>query len=342
MEYHLSFIYIFLIIIIIFIFWKYFNRQDNGNIINVENFTTAETHMYMKKFFKKIEKTNMFFHYRDFDTDNAVIRMNLDTLYSVAILDASQDDIKLVIPHINDRYFSCCVLDEEHYEVLFTNEGGSYMFPKTNKYLVCLIRILVKDNSNENEIKIVNNIQDNIYIESNNYSTNLSLPDFDFDSYKYTKELINKLFETAPTMSSIGMFGKKGEVNELKHIMGVNMGWGGLSEKYAYYESIIPENNDGYQEYSLSFNEVPVNAFWSIIIYDKNGFIIQGDRQSLNNFTAKKNKDKSYTINFSNDSQKINQLDIINGWNYTIRMYEPKEEILKGEWKFPELIEIKK
>ena len=27
---------------------------------------------------------------------------------------------------------------------------------------------------------------------------------------------------------------------------------------------------------------------------------------------------------------------IIKGWNYTVRLYRPRAEILEGKWKFPE------
>ena len=56
-----------------------------------------------------------------------------------------------------------------------------------------------------------------------------------------------------------------------------------------------------------------------------------------NNFTTLKNSDGSYTIHFSNDSQKKNQLNIIKGWNYTIRLYEPTKQFFQGIWKFPKL-----
>ena len=331
--------YIICIIIALLVYLYINNNVNNGEIITVENFIKAETHMYIKKYFDKIHKTNTFYHYRDFVVDNAVVRMNLDTLYSIAIVDSLKDDIEIIIPDVNDRYISCCILDEEHYEVLFTRKGGKYNIPKSDKYSVCLIRILVKNKSLQEEIKLVNKIQDDIKIISKNYSSDLMIPDIDVKSYKHTKDLVNKLFQTAPNMSSIGMFGKRGEVNELKHIMGVNMGWGGLSEKYAFYESIFPKKNDGYQEYTLTFTEIPVYSFWSIIIYDKEGFIIMDGNQSLNNFTAKKTNN-SYIINFSNDPNKINQLNIVDGWNFTVRMYDPKKEILNGNWKLPDLIEV--
>jgi hypothetical protein len=331
-----------LLIIILIVLTIVLIIKDNNNndiLVNVENFIKVETYMYMGKYFDKIRETNTFLHYRDFEVDNSVVRMNLDTLYSISILDTKKSGIKIVLPVVEDRYISCCVLDNHHNEVLFTKRGGEYNFPQSDQYLVCIIRILVK-NRTEEDINIVNKIQDKIYIKSDYNNPELDIPKYDQKSYLYTKDLINKLFETTPNMSSIGMFGKKGEYNELKHLMGVTMGWGGLSEKQAYYISRFPENNNGTQEYSLTFRDVPVKAFWSIIVYDKNGYIIKDKKQSLNNFTTKPDIDGNYTINFSNDFKKPNNLNIVNGWNYTIRLYESEEQILNGEWTFPELQEL--
>ena len=27
---------------------------------------------------------------------------------------------------------------------------------------------------------------------------------------------------------------------------------------------------------------------------------------------------------------------MMDGWNYTVRLYRPRDEILNGKWKFPE------
>jgi hypothetical protein len=32
----------------------------------------------------------------------------------------------------------------------------------------------------------------------------------------------------------------------------------------------------------------------------------------------------------------VNCLPIMPGWNYTVRLYRPRAEILNGSWKFPE------
>ena len=58
---------------------------------------------------------------------------------------------------------------------------------------------------------------------------------------------------------------------------------------------------------------------------------------SFNNITAKKNPDSSVTIQFGGCDRKTpNCLPIMPGWNYTVRLYRPRKEILDGNWKFPE------
>lgn len=58
---------------------------------------------------------------------------------------------------------------------------------------------------------------------------------------------------------------------------------------------------------------------------------------SLNNITAKTNGDGSVTIRFGGCDDKIaNCLQIMEGWNYMVRLYRPRAEILDGRWVFPE------
>ena len=59
-----------------------------------------------------------------------------------------------------------------------------------------------------------------------------------------------------------------------------------------------------------------------------------------NNKTATPNADGSYTIHFGGDPEAINFIPLTEGWNYTVRMYEPRQEILDGEWTFPEPEEV--
>jgi hypothetical protein len=56
---------------------------------------------------------------------------------------------------------------------------------------------------------------------------------------------------------------------------------------------------------------------------------------SFNNVTAKKNEDGSIIIHVGGNPQRRNFLAIVPGWNYIVRLYQPKKEILNGTWKFP-------
>jgi hypothetical protein len=62
---------------------------------------------------------------------------------------------------------------------------------------------------------------------------------------------------------------------------------------------------------------------------------------SFNNVTAKKAKDGSITIQFGGDPKADNFLPIVKGWNYIVRLYRPRKEILEGKWTFPKPVEVK-
>ncbi|MEE8428886.1 MAG: DUF1214 domain-containing protein, partial [Gammaproteobacteria bacterium] len=80
-----------------------------------------------------------------------------------------------------------------------------------------------------------------------------------------------------------------------------------------------------------------VDGFWSISLYNSKGFFVQNDSNaySINNIIGEKAKDGSITIHFGGDPKQSNYLPIMDGWNYTVRLYKPQQQILDGTWKFP-------
>ena len=58
----------------------------------------------------------------------------------------------------------------------------------------------------------------------------------------------------------------------------------------------------------------------------------------MNNLTATPNDDGSFTIHFGGcGDDRANCLPIMEGWNYTVRLYRPRAEVLDGSWTFPAL-----
>lgn len=104
--------------------------------------------------------------------------------------------------------------------------------------------------------------------------------------------------------------------------------------------------------YTLTFEAgslPPVNAFWSLTMYDgKSQLLVENekDRYLLNASMVDdfvKNDDGSLTIYVQKDAPKKelepNWLPAPNGPFYTVlRLYGPKDEILSGEWKTPKMI----
>lgn len=117
--------------------------------------------------------------------------------------------------------------------------------------------------------------------------------------------------------------------------------WGGLPEYEAYYLNIEPNLPVG--AYQLTVKDVPVDAFWSISLYNKDGYFEENEfnAYSVNNISGTPNEDGSFTVNFGGDPKSRNYLHIMEGWNYLVRLYQPRKEILDESWTFPAVQAVK-
>ena len=62
---------------------------------------------------------------------------------------------------------------------------------------------------------------------------------------------------------------------------------------------------------------------------------------SYNSISAQPNEDGSFTIHFGGcEDGRINCIPVTPGWNYTIRLYLPRTEILVGSWTFPKIVPV--
>ena len=313
------------------------NPLSASEAVTVDNFVRAETDMTLKRYVDQ-GGFGKFFHIRKptpIDQQD-VIRMNRDTLYSGAVFDLTEP-VTLIKPESKDRFQSMQIINQDH--SMQPVEEGSGTFTLTQdkigtRYVFVIIRTFMDANDPE-DVKKANALQDKVEIKQSKVGT-FTIPDWDETSLKTVREAINVLASTKT--SSKGMFGDKAKLNPINHLLGTAFGWGGSPMEAAMYINGVPAKNDGETPYTLTAKDVPVDGFWSITIYNKKGFMQENDlgAYSFNNVTAKPNEDGSITIHLGGDSSQVNYLPIPEGWNYIIRLYQPRQEAIDGSWTFPE------
>ena len=133
-------------------------------------------------------------------------------------------------------------------------------------------------------------------------------------------------------------FGMKGQVDPVQRLISAATTWGSNPKKDAIYLNFTPAKNDGKTIYRLAVKEVPVDRFWRSASTTAKAIIKRTTwtPYSLNN-TLLEEHGGSVAIRFGGCDGKIpNCLPIMQGWNYTVRLYRPRAAILNGNLKFPE------
>lgn len=141
----------------------------------------------------------------------------------------------------------------------------------------------------------------------------------------------------------------------LKRAMVAQEGLGANLPEDAIYPFNIADDTgkplDGGTKYTLHFDPTalpPVDAFWSVTLYDADGFQVSN---SLNRFALsswmpfKRNADGSLDLYFQADSpgkeQEANWLPAPKGvFNLTMRLYAPRSDALTGKWNPPPVTRV--
>jgi hypothetical protein len=317
--------------------------QLSGSTVPVtaDNFTRAETDTYFANIVKEAGGLSKFFHRREFEPiDNQiVVRGNRDTVYSAAIFDLDAGPVTVTLPDAGSRFMSMIAIDQDQYTHAVFYEAGSHTFSREQigtRYLMLALRTLV-DPNDPSDLAKVHALQDAVKVSQQTRGS-FEVPNWDPVSHKKVRDALLVLYATLPDMNR--MFGTKEKVDPVRRLIGSAGGWGGNPDSEAKYLNVDPNKNDGKTVYKLTVKgDVPVDGFWSITVYDSEGRFQKNeyDAYSINNITAKKGTDGSVAVQFGGCDGKIpNCLPTMPGWNYMVRLYRPRAEILEGRWKFPE------
>jgi hypothetical protein len=270
--------------------------------------------------------------------EQTVIRMNRDTLYSMAVVDISRG-ANVTIPEAAGRYLSVMVVNQDHYVNKIFHDPGEYSLTVEEigtPFALLVARVLV-DPSDPADIERVNVVQDGFSLTAVS-ARPFVMPDYDDDSFTATREeVLDEGRRGGGLKQTHGVFGTKAEVDPVRHRIGTAMGWGGLPETEATYVSEEPGLPVG--AYRITVKDVPVDGFWSITVYNKAGYFEKNPQgaYSVNNITAVPDDDGSVTVNLGGDEDQPNHIPLPDGWNYLVRLYRPRPEILDGTWTFPTL-----
>ena len=253
--------------------------------------------------------------------------------------------VTITLPDTGGRFMALQVIDEDHYTPAVVYQPGPHTFSKADigtRYVLFLVRTFV-DPNDPADLNTVHALQDKLTF-SQAGPGKFEPANWDLTSARKIRDALNALATANGGLDSSRMFGPADKVDPVQHLMGTAAGWGGNPRDDAYYEGVTPAENDGKTQYRLTVKDVPVDGFWSISVYNQDGYFEKNKlgAYSLNNVTAKSNPDGSVTVQFGVCGKGLeNCLPITRGWNYLVRMYRPRKEILDGSWKFPAATPVK-
>jgi hypothetical protein len=307
--------------------------------VTVDNFVRAESDTYFGNAIEEAGSLGIMHHRRKLiPVDRQlVVRPNRDTLYSDGVFDLEAGAVNITLPHAGNRFMSLMVLDEDHYVAGVFYGAGDHTFARDQfdtRYVLLAVRTLV-DPHDASDMEQAHALQDRILVRQERVGT-FDVPTWDAASQKRVRDALKLLGETLPETKRT--FGGRDDVDPVRHLIGTAIGWGGNPEKEACHLNVTPARNDGVTPYRLKVRDVPVDGFWSISVYNARGYFEPNERNAytVNNVTARRGADASITVQFGGCEQAAaNCLPIMKGWNYMVRLYRPRDEILTGEWAFP-------
>ena len=313
--------------------------EESGRV-TADNFRRAETDTYFAHFVKE-GGFGKLCHEREMAAldKQTVIRMNRDTLYSFGVFDLDAGPVTLTLPDPGKRYLSVLLINEDHYNPDMLYAPGEFTITRQKvgtRYVALAVRTFANPRDPA-DLAAAHALQDAIKTGQKSAGT-FESPAWDQASLTRMRQALLGVVDAGGGIDSAKMFGRKDEVDPVSHLLGTASGWGGNPRTAALYAGAVPPRNDGKAAYQLTFSKVPVDAFWSISVYNQAGFFVKNDQDAyaFNSVTATPNADGSFTIHFGGDKNAVNYLPIMPGWNYVVRMYRPQKPLLDGTWKFPE------
>lgn len=304
--------------------------------VSPDTFIRAESDLYFARIAAD-EGFGRFKHFRELTPldQQHVVRLNRDTLYSAAVFDLDAAPVTVTLPDAGGRFLSAQVISEDHYVPAVVYRPGPFTLTRDvvgTRFVLVGIRILV-DPADPADLATVHALQDAITVNQA-HSGSFEIPAWDPRSQQTVRAALIALNSTLA--DTRGMFGTPENTDPVRRLIGAAAAWGGNPERDAFYLNVVPRRNDGATAYRLTLADVPVDGFWSVTVYNGDGYLAPNARNaySVNNITATTSPGGEVEIGFG-ETTAANVLPVTPGWNYLVRLYRPRPEVLSGEWVCP-------
>lgn len=301
--------------------------------------------------------------------DDIVPRTNNDTFYQAATVWLA-DGLVVVLSSdapSKDRFSSFQLGDDRNanyrnilypkgkYTLYFGEkparfEGEAIEVP--SRLSVVLVRVEVKDKNNLADVAGAKAVLNGMTVTGSrpaDFPRVDLLSEFSADVAAEAHRRMDQVFATTPISQMIVGPGQEPgrDVPYLFHAAVTKGAYGGPDPAHSAYEAIFVDRNgrelmgrNG--TYTVTTEEPPVDAFWSVTVYDseRGGFLHpnRNDRYHINNTSAIRNANGTVTFTFKQacEAEDLNCLEVPSGrFDIATRYFLPHEEIISGAWTFP-------
>ena len=301
-------------------------EYENTIPVTEANFTDVDAEVNFLKW-KSKDAMNKLFHLTQLTPAGVMptVRMNRDTLYSAALVDAS-NGFKVRMPD-QGIFTSVLVIDQKGYSQDYIWKPGTHKIDidKTNGDIVwVLFRIGL-----EKGIEKALDAQKTVGISGMGNKT-WNPKNYDKDQYqklhdKYMNEAIDSgmFLQYGSNASRIDMKTKR---------LSDAAGWGGMDYGINNYQ--ISKNMDSDACYSTTFEDPKAEEFWSFTMYDADGWLLPvNEKNILNSRDAVPNDDGTYTVRFNCGEDAVNNLQTTEKvFGFAWRVYGSSYKVRDGRW----------
>jgi hypothetical protein len=312
-----------------------------SQLVNVRNFPQAETETYFKALVAQ-GALGKITHQRGLTPidEQTVVQSNRDTLYSSAVFDLTEP-VTITASNDDGRFQSFLIINQKNFVKGVEYAPTTIELTQENigtRYVTVLVRTLV-DINNEDDVRLAHAAQDRVSVTQATPGT-LELTDWDESTLNDLRQKLKALAAYEP--DTVGRFADEDEIDPVNFLIGSAIGWGGNPREAAVYFPFVPDQNDGDQAFTMTMKNVPVDGFWSLSVYNEDGFFVENeyDAYTVNNLTAEPEADGSVVLHFGGDPGNRNFLYLPENWKYLMRLYRPRQEAIDGTWDMPQLVPV--